>query len=76
MMTWYPGKQNTMTFNGKEDESFREILVSVLDTNGVIKQINSISDSPSQKTTKISIESERIIDNSLICNQKLGLVNP
>jgi hypothetical protein len=64
IMTWYPGKQNTLTFNGKEGESFREILVSVLDTNGVIKQTNSISDSPSQTTTKISIESERIIDNS------------
>ena len=31
VMTWYPGKLNSLTFNGKDGESLETFLVSVLD---------------------------------------------
>ena len=61
IMTWYPGKQNTLTFNGKEGESFKKILVSILDTNCVIKQTNTVHSKRLQKhrpqtTTSCSVD--------------------
>jgi hypothetical protein len=35
IMTWYPGKLNSLTFNGRHGESFKKFLVSVLITKCV-----------------------------------------
>ena len=74
IMTWYPGKQNTLTFNGKEGESFKKILASILDTNCVIKQTNTISGSSLQVTTKISAANSHIIDNNLVTKDSASLI--
>ena len=29
-MTWYPGKLNSLTFNGRDGETFKKFLLSVL----------------------------------------------
>ena len=33
VMTWYPGKLNSLIFHGKEGESFKKFLVRILQTN-------------------------------------------
>ena len=66
IMTWYPGKQNSLTFNGKKGKSFKEFLVSVLDTNCVIKQTNTTSDSLIQTAIKMSVEGEHIVGNGRV----------
>jgi hypothetical protein len=49
IITWYPGKLNSLTFNGKKAETFKNFLVSVLSTNSV-KLINTDTDCLSQLT--------------------------
>ena len=43
-LTWYPGKQNSLTLNGKDGEIFKEFLVNVLNTDRV-DQTDITSDS-------------------------------
>ena len=43
-LTWYPGKQNYLTLNGKDGEIFKEFLVNVLNTDRVY-QTDITSDS-------------------------------
>jgi hypothetical protein len=31
-MTWYPGKQNYLMFSGKDGESLKNLLISILNT--------------------------------------------
>ena len=36
-MTWYPGKQNSLVFHGRDGESLKELLMGIL-TNRVISE--------------------------------------
>ena len=36
-MTWYPGKQNSLVFHGRDGESLKELLIGIL-TNRVISE--------------------------------------
>jgi hypothetical protein len=52
-LTWYPGKQNSILLHGKpgkDGELFKQILVTVLDTDHVVRQADAILDSLSVNT--------------------------
>ena len=72
IMTWYPGKQNSLVFNGKEGESFKKILASVLETNFAFKQTDTFLNS-SPQTREMSAESDRVIDKSRLTKVSVPL---
>ena len=72
-MTWYPGKQNQLTFNGEDGESFKKILASVLETNFAFKQTNTFLNSSPQTTSETSAGSERVIDKSRLTKVSVPL---
>ena len=44
IITWYPGKLNSLTFNGKNGEAVKKALVTIID-NDCAMNANSSSDS-------------------------------
>ncbi len=65
IITWYPGKLNSLTFNGKKAETFKNFLVSVLSTNSV-KLTNTDADCLSRLTA----------DESTITKSQSGGIGP
>ena len=59
-ITWYPGKQNTLSFHGKEGESLKRYLVSVLQTNPV-KNTDTSTDNLFYTTAEIPTETEPLL---------------
>jgi hypothetical protein len=55
VMTWYPGKLNSLIFHGKEGESFKKFLVRILQTNSA-NQTDAITDGVLNTTTKTPLE--------------------
>ena len=55
VMTWYPGKLNSLIFHGKEGESFKKLLVRILQTNSA-NQTDAITDGVLNTTTKTPLE--------------------
>ena len=51
-LTWYPGKQNSILLHGKDGELFKQILVTVLDTDHIVRQADAILDSLSVNTAE------------------------
>ena len=63
-MTWYPGKQNSMTFHGKEGELFKKLLLDILQTN-TVDQAGTVTDE------NMSLEDERFLRDSTKGGQSL-----
>ena len=55
LLTWYPGKLNSLIFHGKECESFNKFLLRILQTNSA-NQTDAITDGVLNTTTKTPLE--------------------
>ena len=57
IITWYPGKLNSLTFNGKNGEAVKKALVTIID-NDCAMNATSSSDSSCYTITDTSIDTE------------------
>ena len=61
IITWYPGKLNSLTFNGKNGEAVKKALVAIID-NDCAMNANSSSDSSCYTITDTSVDTETLSD--------------
>jgi hypothetical protein len=77
-MTWYPGKLNSLTFNGRDGESFKKFLVSVFITKCVKRSdtdVGCLSDAlaeTSVKTKPQSVSVSQIQDLTMLEASKVS----